>query len=141
MVAAFTTRTTNEAEAKPELAKIPHLWQRFMQAFPEHSGETYSVYTNYQSDHHAEYTCGVGMKIDRHDECPPDMEVFEVPAADYLLYAANGRQPQAVVTAWQKVWTDFGPEQRGWQRTFTTDYERHSGPEEASLYIAVRKAA
>lgn len=140
LVALFTTRTTNALESSPGTAKLPALWQKFKQTFPDYQGEIYSIYTNYQTDQDGEYTCGVGIRIESKDDCPSDMEGLVIPAANYLAYPADGQQPQGVLQGWQKVWADFGSEHAGLRRTFTTDYELHAGSESVTIYIAVRNA-
>lgn len=142
LVAGYPVRTTNAAEAEPQRAQLPGLWQRAMapgafdQVARRVDGRLYAVLTDYESDHQGAYTEVVGVAVTSAADVPEGLVLVRVPAARCLEVKARGPMPQALIEAWRSVWrrTDSGGVPA---RAFTTDLEVHT-EEGADLYLAVR---
>jgi predicted transcriptional regulator YdeE len=143
-VVGLAIRTTNAAEADPATARIPGLWRRVLEqgVLDGISGRTSpgvlaAVYTAYDSDERGRYTLMVGAEVYADAPTPPGLTTVAVPAARTLRFAARGPMPAALVATWGRVWSTFaGPD--GPRRAFTCDLERHTGPEAADIYVAIR---
>jgi predicted transcriptional regulator YdeE len=129
-VVGIDALTTNQRESDPATAVIPVLWRRFHEEgfgrrLPQRagSGTTCAVYTDYEGDRGGEYRYVVGAEVAAVDEVPPGMVAVTVPAGDYLVFAARGPMPDALVATWRRVWEYF--EDGPLQRAFTADVEVH----------------
>ncbi len=138
-------RTTNQAESNPSSARIPGLWGRFFAenipgGIQDKTEPTavLGVYTNYESDHTGEYSLIAACRVSSLDKIPDGMTGGVIPASDYLVFAAKGAMPQALIAAWGSVWNYFASP-RAYRRSFTTDFELYQGREEVGIYIAVTK--
>jgi predicted transcriptional regulator YdeE len=58
-----------------------------------------------------------------------------VPAAKYLVFPAESRSPEAIMSAWRSVYCYFD-EPGAPQRAYTVDFERY-GEGAPALYIAI----
>ena len=129
-VIGIETRTTRQREADPATAAIPVLWRRFHQEAldgrsPNRAGTatTCAVYTDYEGELRGGYRCVVGAEVTSPDEVPAGMVAVTLPAGDYLVFAARGPMPDALVAAWQRIAEFFerDPVRRAW----TADLEVH----------------
>lgn len=126
----LSVRTNNAAEMSPEGGKITATLQ--MYAGDQISdriksrvkpGVTYAVYTDYESDHHGDYTYFVGELVESFDLQDPSLQTLIIPASQYVKFEVGpGKMPDACIGAWQEIWhmsaDDFGGE-----RAFTADFE------------------
>lgn len=121
-VVGVTTRTTNKDGKATD--DINALWQRFFEeavgeAIPAKDGEAiYAVYHDYAGDHTADYSLTIGCRVKSDDFAIVDglSSVF-IEGGDYMIFAAQGEQPKALLETWQSIWkTDL-------KRTFRTDVE------------------
>lgn len=121
-IVGVTTRTTNkDGQAVDD---INALWQRFFEdavgeAIPHRMGEAiYAVYHDYEGDHEAPYSLTIGCRVEKLDETlPPGLDAAFVERGDYMIFAAQGEQPKALIDTWQSVWkSDI-------KRAFRTDVE------------------
>ncbi|WP_030454700.1 GyrI-like domain-containing protein [Herbidospora cretacea] len=139
LVVGYATRTTNEAEADPERARLPALWQRAGApgAFAHVPGRVdeniYAVLTDYESDHTGAYTQIIGIAVHTAARLPEAMVAVRVPGVPSLHLEVRGPLPQTLIEAWQFLWQH--PE----HRSFTTDLEVHHQAG-VDLYIAARAA-
>jgi predicted transcriptional regulator YdeE len=147
-VVGVEARTKNDLEANPATAKIPGLWNRFFQqnlaeAIPHRKdpGSVLGVYTNYQGDHTGFYTLIVGVEVQDSRAIPSGMVGTTIPAAEYLVFPAPGKMPEAIIMAWSNIWKYFS-QSAPYQRAYTTDFEDYRTTEDgqtvAEIYIAVR---
>lgn len=121
-IVGVTTRTTNKDGKATD--DINTLWQRFFEeavgeAIPAKDGEAiYAVYHDYAGDHEAAYSLTIGCRVKSDDFALTDglSSVF-VEGGDYLIFAAQGEQPKALIETWQSIWKTNLP------RTFKTDVE------------------
>lgn len=147
----LTVRTNNKNEMKPATSKISELagnyWgQNIASQIPsrKNPGATFSVYTEYDSDEHGDYTYFVGEEVDSFENIPSDMQQLVIPAAKYQKFTTtSGKMPEVVINAWQQIWkmtaSDFGG-----NRAYIADFElydqRASDPDNTILdiYIGVQ---
>lgn len=121
-VVGITTRTTNKDGKATE--DINALWQRFFEdavgeAIPAKDGEAiYAIYHSYDGDHDAPYSLTIGCRVKTDDFALVEgLDNAFVESGDYMVYAAQGDQPKALIETWQSIWkTDL-------KRAFRTDVE------------------
>lgn len=139
-VLGFTARTSNEQEMSGA-GHIAQLWQRYMETggavIPGVTDPslTFSIYTNYESDHTGAYDVILGKPVGTLESAPKSLRGIAIPAAEYLVFPVENPGPDGIRTAWMKVYEYFsGQEPR--PRAFTADFERYSN-DGVQLYIAV----
>jgi predicted transcriptional regulator YdeE len=137
-VAGLSIRTSN---SRPD--QIGQLWQEFYgqnigARVPRKKSENvYSVYIDYESDHTGLYTLVIGYEIDpSHSVATQGLVSKQVPGSNFAVFEANGKQPDTLITTWQKVYTlDI-------RRTYSGDFDLYelqpgaSGPS-VSVYVAI----
>ena len=144
-------RTNNKNEMNQTTSKIAELagkyWSQNIASQildRKTPGVTYSVYTEYDSDEHGDYTYFVGEEVSSFDLIPPDMHKLIIPTSKYVKFTtSSGQMPQVVINAWQEIWkitaNDFGGD-----RLYVADFElydqRASDPANTSLdiYIGIK---
>lgn len=134
-------RTDNAAEADPELAKIPGLWDdvRSRDLAAEVSGTTdpgtlLAVLYAYESDYRGAYSEIVGVQVAGLTEVPEGLDGIAVPGGAYAEIEIEGPLPYALIAAWQQVWEaeDAGR----LERAYEFDYEVHRDAG-ATLYLSL----
>lgn len=152
----LSARTNNMNEMNPLTGKIGPLVQRFFLnslakqiANLKKTGATYSVYTEYESDHTGEYTYFIGVEVtefsdnlqlkDASDKI--DFKTLEIPKQTYTKFTTEpGPLPQSVIAAWQKIWF-MNNDRIGGNRNYIADFEvfdeRAQNPMNAVLDIYV----
>jgi len=147
----LTARTNNKNEMNPQTSKIGELAGRFWsqniasQIFNrKNPGVTLSVYTEYDSDEHGDYTYFIGEEVNSFENVSASFQKLTIPAATYQKFTTSpGKMPEVVINAWQQIWkmsvNDFGSE-RAYVADFEVYDERASDPANASLdiYIGVK---
>ncbi len=135
-------RTTNAQEMSGDKGKIGPLWKQFMQGGAEtipgviEQETIYAVYTHYESDETGAYDLILGKSVRPEQHVPSGMKSIHIPAGRYLVFPATGSSPDAIKSAWGKVYDYFAHHSQQ-QRAFTIDFEQHSSLG-TKLYIAVR---
>lgn len=147
----LTARTNNKNEMNPQTSKIGELAGRFWSQgiasqIPDRKnpGITLSVYTEYDSNEHGDYTYFIGEEVNSFENLSSDLKTMIIPAAKYQKFTTSaGKMPDVVINAWQKIWSmssnDFGGE-----RAYIADFEvydqRASDPTNAILdiYIGIK---
>jgi predicted transcriptional regulator YdeE len=122
-VVGLTTRTNNKDGKATD--DINALWQAFFEdavgeAIPAKDGQAiYAIYHDYEGGADQPYSLTIGCRV------KPDADIalvegltsVFVEGGDYMVFAAQGEQPKALVETWQAIWkTDL-------KRTFKTDVE------------------
>jgi predicted transcriptional regulator YdeE len=137
-VTGLSVRTSN---SRPD--QIGQLWQEFYrrdiagQIATKKSENIYSVYIDYETDYTGPYTLVIGCETDSEDTIPVGLVSKQVPGARFAVFDANGKQPDALIATWQKIYTT------GIERTYTGDFDLYemqagaSGPS-VSIYVAVK---
>lgn len=147
----LTARTNNENEMNPQTSKIGELMGRYWSqniaaqiSNRKNPGVTLSVYTEYDSNEHGDYTYFVGEEVSVFENIPTGLQKLTIPAAKYQKFTTpRGKMPEVVINAWQQIWkmsaNDFGGE-----RAYFADFEiydqRAADPANASLdiYIGIK---
>ena len=132
-VACRTSRT--------QPAKTMSLWRRFreenipIQIAERISDAAYALYCEYDSDDRGEYTlvlgCEVPLDAEITRETPDGLVVATIPAANYALVDARGKQPDTLIAAWADV------RKSALKRAYICDFEVHWGPVAVELYVGV----
>lgn len=148
LLAGISVRTNNGNEMNPELAKIGSLFNRFNQ---EGVGETilnrvnpgviYSVYTDYETDEHGDYTYFLGEEVRTFEEPSNGLTTLSIPASKYTKFTIGpGKMPQILIEAWKEIW-GMNPIELGGKRTYRADFEiydnRAQNPDNTSLDILI----
>lgn len=136
-------RTTNAAEANPQTAKIPGLWQQVYSGelealVPRHiaKGKPFCVYYDYQSDQSGAYSVVVGYQVPGLEEVPAGLSGLSVPAGKYLMFTAEGDPAQAVPQAWAYIGEYFKDSRA--KRAYTYDYEVYESSSKVQIFIATQ---
>lgn len=144
----LSTRTNNKSEMNPQTSKIGELADRFWSqniadqiSNRKNPGVTLSVYTEYDSNEHGDYTYFMGEEVNSFEHIPADLQKLTIPATKYQKFTTPaGKMPEVVINAWQQIWKmsakDFGGE-----RAYIADFEvydqRASDPANACLDIYI----
>lgn len=126
-----TVRTNNCNEMDPSTAKIASTvggyWAKQVAKGIKHRltpGVTYSIYTDYASDEHGDYTYFIGELISSEEgQDLSNFEILNIPASQYQKFTTpTGAMPDIVINAWQSIWRmtdqDFGG-----KRKYIADFE------------------
>ncbi len=152
----LSARTNNMNEMNPLTGKIGPLVQRFFLkglskqiANIKNPGTTYSVYTDYESDHTGKYTYFIGSEVTEFSETlqiegtsdKVEFKTLKIPKQTYTKFTTEpGPLPQSVIAAWQKIWF-MNKDQIGGKRNYIADFEvfdeRAQNPMNAVLDIYV----
>lgn len=150
VVSGLCVRTSNADEFDPARAKLPGLWGQFygsgLMAVPEpaqgqaQDASVYGVYSDYESDANGFYdlTAGVAREPSAATAAQP-LRTLEVQGGQYLVFAAQGAMPQAVIDCWGQVWAWFAHEGE-YVRAWQTDFEQYSGADKVAIHIGVKAA-
>ena len=142
-LAAFTVAGISLRASNDRPQEIGALWQRFYaegiatKVPNKRSENIHSVYIDYESDHTKPYTLIIGCEVSDAASLPSGLVLKIVPAAKYAVIPANGKQPDALIAAWQEVWKSDLP------RTYSGDFDLYvsqgSDPQDldVNLYVAI----
>lgn len=147
----ITARTNNKNEMAPDTAKIGMVagsyWRDQLANKIKHRvtpGVTYSVYTEYDSDEHGDYTYFIGEAVNSLDD--QDLSAFKslaIPASHYQKFTTEpGKMPGVIISAWQSIWKmnemDFEGT-RKYQADFEIYDQRAMDPDNAivDIYIGI----
>ena len=134
-IVGISARVSND---RPQ--EIGKLWQQFYAEgiaakIPNKKSENiYSVYIDYESDHTKPYTIVIGCKVNDAASLPAGLVAKTVPASKYAVISANGKQPDALIAAWQQVWKSDLP------RTYSGDFDQYvsrAADMDVSLHVAI----
>jgi predicted transcriptional regulator YdeE len=147
----LTARTNNKNEMNPQTSKIGELAGRFWSQntasqIPnrKNPGVTLSVYTEYDSNEHGDYTYFIGEEVSSFENIPAGLRKLTIPAAKYQKFTTSaGKMPDIVISAWQKIWKMSSHDFEG-DRAYVADFEvydqRAIDPTNTSLdiYIGIK---
>lgn len=148
----LTTRTNNKNEMNAATSKIGELVERFWgediaSQLPnrKNPGVTLSVYTDYDSDEHGDYTYFIGEEVDAFANIPAELQQLTIPAASYQKFTTlSGSMPEVVISAWQEIWK-MSADDFGGDRAYIADFEvydlRSMDPAHmsADIYIGIKR--
>lgn len=126
----ITARTNSANESNPETAKIsPTVQKYFHEVLFNHipnrktPGNTYCVYTNYESDASGEYTYFIGEEVTHVTTIPEGLTQLVIPEQTYAKFT-NGPAPMPAVciNAWHEIW-NMTTSDMGGKRSYIADFE------------------
>ena len=129
-IVGIKTRTNNRLEANSLEGKIfPVVKQYFHQNVAAnipnriHPGTTFCIYTEYESDHHGDYTYFIGEEVASFEGVAGDLETLVIPSQKYIKFT-NGpdSMPDVVRKPWQQIW-QMTPAELGGMRSYISDFE------------------
>jgi len=129
-IVGIAVRTNNRSEINPIEGKIFPCIQKYFHGnlaaqIPHriHPGTTYCIYTDYESDHHGDYTYMIGEEVSSFDHLPAGFETIVIPAKKYVKFT-NGPapMPEVVRSPWMQIW-QMTPDQLGGKRAYLADFE------------------
>ncbi|WGK83058.1 GyrI-like domain-containing protein [Vibrio aestuarianus] len=132
-------RTRNEIEMNPETANIPkHVeYVDSNLVIDYQSGaRAYSVYCNYESDVNGYFDVLMGSTEVSSSNI--ELSSVSVVSGSYLKFESEGEFPNAVIAAWQSVWSYFSSPNCEHERAYTTDFEHYESASKVSVYIALK---
>jgi predicted transcriptional regulator YdeE len=141
-IAGLSVRTTNQNGQSQK--DIGDLWTRVMNGNilqsigNKTSGDTYCVYTDYESDHTGFYTALIGCSVGSLDNIPAGLTGLTIARGKYKIYSLAGEFPQNVHEAWVEIWNS------GIERAYTADFDLYSGnvksfdETKAKIYLAIK---
>lgn len=126
----ITVRTNNQTEIDAMKGKIfpciqKYFHQNVSQSIPNrsHSGVTYCVYTEYESDHTGDYTYFIGEEVSEFTGESNNLKELTIPAQNYVKFTNGpGAMPDVVREPWFKIWK-MTPEELGGKRNYIADFE------------------
>lgn len=147
----ISIRTSNALEMDAETAKIGQMVQTFfMNAYSQKienrkfPGRTLSIYTNYESDEHGEYTYFLGEEVSDFTNIPEGFDTLVIPSQNYVKFTSNsGIMPKVVIDMWQSIWKLKESDLNG-ERSYIADFEvydaRSQDPQNTILdiYIGIK---
>lgn len=130
ILVGITVRTNNTNEGNPSTAKISPTVQKYFHGALADTiqnrktpGNTYCVYTDYESDASGEYTYFIGEAVTNIIHVPDDMTKLIIPAQTYAKFT-NGPapMPEVCISAWHDIW-GMTPSDLGGPRAYIADFE------------------
>jgi len=126
----LTARTNNKNEMNPATSKIGELagryWSQNVAAqitYRKNPGVTLSVYTEYDSDEHGDYTYFIGEEVSSFENMPSGFQKLIIPSAKYQKFTTPaGKMPEVVINAWQQIWKMSSDDLEG-KRAYQADFE------------------
>lgn len=144
-VAGLKVRTTNQLEQDPARARIPGLWQQFMEEQLAHTIENalpnsplYGVYGDYENGKEGEFDVFAGVQV----AVPPNNAGWlQVPSGWFLRFDGQADTPEAcvkvVIGLWQAAWAYFDAPAPAYKRNFNLDFERYLNDGRIELHVGV----
>lgn len=133
IVTGLSVRTQNSDEFNDKTAKLPSLWQQFYASELATNVNIFGVYSNYDSDANGPYTVTVGVES---DYAQAQLSSVTIQAGNYLVFQGTGPMPATVVETWKQVWAFFETNTEH-RRSFISDFEAYSGPDQIAIYIGL----
>lgn len=123
-------RTNNENEMSSQTAKIGEISSRFWNQniasqilHRKNPGVTLSVYAEYESNEHGDYTYFIGEEVSSFADIPSGLEKLTIPAAKYQKFTTPvGQMPDVIIDAWEKIWEMSESDFEG-KRAYLADFE------------------
>ena len=139
MIAGISTLTNNSNEFNEESAKIPALWDEYVeqkidgQTFNKaNNGYMFGVYSDYASDMDGDYKYTLGIEVTK----PKKALVIE--DERYLVFDKKGELPDTVIETWQEIWSYFKSPECIYERAYKVDFEKYVKEDEIEIYISIK---
>lgn len=147
----LSVRTNNKNEMNPQTSKIAELAGRFWGqnianqiSNRQNPGVTFSVYTEYDSNEHGDYTYFIGEEVNAFENIPNTFQKLVIPFSKYQKFTTpEDKIPDVIINAWQQIWKMSESDFSG-KRTYIADFEvfdqRASNPNQVVLdiYIGIK---
>jgi predicted transcriptional regulator YdeE len=138
MLNGISTTTNNKNEFDENNAKIPKLWDDYVEQKVYNSTFNkskeiymYGVYSNYTSDLNGDYDVTIAVEVTK----PKGAIIIE--DQKFLVFKNKGELPQIVIDTWGEVWDYFGNENSEYKRTYNIDFEKYVSKDEIEIYISI----
>ena len=126
----MSLRTNNKNEMNPETSKIAGLAGKFWSEQlaekimnRKNGGVTFSVYTEFDSDEHGDYTYFIGEEVDSFENIPAAFCQLIIAPTTYQKFTTEpGKMPEVVINAWQQIWQMTANDLDG-RRIYQADFE------------------
>lgn len=139
-VIGIQIRTTNENNQQAK--DIPKLWSRFQEEnlfdkIPnKKSSELIGLYFDYESDYTKPYNYMICCEVTSLENIPEGLVSKIVPTSDYTIFKAEGKFPDCIEKAWEKIWgSDL-------KRAYHYDFEIYKkidlNQSEIDVYVGVK---
>ncbi len=130
ILAGISVRTNNKNEMEERKAKIGSLFEKYWTGgladkIPNRkdAGRTFSVYTDYETDEHGNYTYFMGEEMTDAGELPEGLETITIDASTYQKFTtAPGIIPDVIIGAWRQIWM-MGEQDFEGKRAYKADFE------------------
>ena len=135
----------------PQTSKIGELASRYWSqniaaqiTNRKHAGVTLSVYTEYESNEHGDYTYFIGEEVSSFENMSSGFQKLIIPSAKYQTFTSPaGKMPEVVMNAWQKIWkmsSDDFEGKRAYQADFEVYDQRASDPGNTivDIYVGIK---
>ena len=140
-VIGIKIKTSNQ-RAVQDIAQI---WGRFFSEDIKNkipnklSGDVFAIYTEYEGDHSKPYSYILGCAVSSLGSIPDGMIGMTIPSAEYEVFIAKGKMPDAVVEVWQHIWQPEIDSKRSYKTDFEV-YREYGNPEstEVEIYIGMK---
>lgn len=138
MFFGLKTDTNNENEKNEETAKIPALWDDYVEK--NIYGKTlnkskephlYGVYSNYESDVNGNYSVSVAIEVTK------NKNAIVVENQKFLVFKNSGELPAIVLETWKEIWAYF-EDKPEYERAYTVDFEKYLDKDTIEIYIAIK---
>jgi predicted transcriptional regulator YdeE len=134
-------RTCNADEMNPATAKIPEhvvfVDSNIVINYPS-GARAYSVYFNYESDVNGNFDVLMGSNEVASSKVA--LDTVTIHQGTYLKFTSEGNFPEAVIKAWQSIWTYFNSPDCEHVRAYTTDFEHYENANKVSVYVAIKSS-
>lgn len=133
-VVGLSKRVTND-----DPASIGDLWETFRNSDLRSkvgdtaSREVYCVYHDYDGGFAEPFCMTIGYRVSTRTKAPNDAHRVEIPAQYVVPFAANGPQPQTLISRWQTIW------QSELSRAYVADYDVYDAdnPDLVTVFVGV----
>lgn len=138
LLVGIEIRTNNSKRSE-----ISELWQKFyannvQDRIPDCiDSRLFGLYSDYETDHTGDYSFMIGCPVSDVTNVPHGMVGRRIPAQTYQVARAQGSLPDALVEAWQDIWSSDIP--RGYSYDFEIYDDRAADPAAAEVDIFVAR--
>ena len=138
-IIGIEVKTTNQNNKSQK--DIAALWQKFysqnfLSQIPNKlDNQIVCLYTNYEGDFTKPYSVIIGCKVKKLTAISNKLVAKTIPAAKYIVFEAKGELPNAIIKAWEKIWSS------DITRSYTNDFEIYfngNNSASAKIYVGVK---
>ena len=138
MLSGISITTNNKNEQDEEKAKIPGLWDDYVENRIEtkthdkaNNSFMFGVYSDYESDLNGDYKVTLAVEVTK----PKKAMIIE--DQRYLVFDKKGELPDIVIETWKEIW-DYFENNSEYERAYAVDFEKYSKREEVEIFISIK---